>query len=144
MRDENRAFYKIFYLRNNLFFARGVFNHVIGDPRHLGDLFRDGPAGIDEEIDRIDDHSLFKAGGAELDDAVIFRREAGRFKVEADIGGIMQRDIAGIIDIFEIVIHHIKLGTINHLDALGFGFFLSIRIALNDAVIGDGDGFVAH
>ena len=56
----------------------------------------------------------------------------------------MQRDIAGIIDIFEIVIHHIKLGTVNHLDTLGFGFFLSIRIALNDAVIGDGDGFVAH
>ena len=128
--------------------AGGVGHHLIGDAGQLRDLGRDGLSGLDEGIELLHHLAVPHDDCADLGQVLHARVEARRLGVE-DAELAVQRLIPDAVDAGDHVIDEVGLTAVDEFE-VRVGLVDGVRcqhglgVALTDAVIGDGDGRVAH
>ena len=128
--------------------AGGVSHHLVGDAGQLGDLGGDGLSGFYEGVEFF--HHLPVPHDDRADLCQIFHAgvEARRLSVE-DAELAVQRLVFHAVDAGYHVIDKVGLTAVNELEVRvclmdGVRRQHGLGVALTDAVVGDGDGRVAH
>ena len=128
----------------------GVGDHGIVDAGQVNDLLRDRLAGVDEgaELLFLVDLTVFHIDGTDLGQPLGVGVKAGRLGVEHDKRA-GQRHLRCAVDGGDHIIDKIGLAAVDQLKVRicfvdGIGGKHRLRVALADAVIGDGHSAVAH
>ena len=129
-------------------FAGGVGHHLVGDAGQLGDLGRDGLAGLDKGVKLVHHFPVLHDDRTDLGHILHAGVKARRLSIEhAELA--VQRLVFHAVDAGHHVVHKVGFAPVDQLEIrVGLVDVVrrqhGFRVALTHAVVGDGNGRVPH